>query len=293
MVRRTVGPGDPILSNLNARWFNEQQRMMNKHSPQKRRRDIDNDPESTLFVLDETNPTEVGWLEPVVITGAQFDPGTDASDPIKARVIAKCKKPASGVDITDDNWGISLSPVMATMTGRMVLQGLVWAKFTKTDSAHKYVYLDTTTYTLKSRANGPARIVSHTITSGSDGYGLIRMGMGGAANTKIFRSASAVPARTGSSSPYTMGSISATEWEVVDVSGTIKLQSTVRTENVYNIDPKSIPANTFLRTTLVNGYNIVEAITKDIRVSTYDFQLTYSPENAGWVNWATGGPCLP
>lgn len=286
-----VAKGDPILPRMTAQWFNSTLQNPQQRPPGNRTR-VEEDYDHIKYKLDETGTTEVGWLEPVVITGTAIEPSGAAGHPAMARVIAKCKKPASGVAFENDNWGISLSPVYAGQTGDMVVSGVTWAKIERTDSGHRYVNIDVSSYTLKSRSSGPARILSFIAESGTVGYGLIRLGIGSPSSSKIYLCTSDIPARTGSGTPFTPGSLSCTRYELYDDGGTIKLRSTMLSDMIYNFDKKIVPSGTLFRAVEVDGYATVDAPIKDLRINGYNYDLLRSLDApAGWETWATGGAC--
>jgi 3D (Asp-Asp-Asp) domain-containing protein len=241
---------------------------------------------------DETE--DIAWLEPGIIMDGHLLPGSDPDDVTKLTIVAQLRKPTEN-NIRDDNWGIALGHLTPGVPGRMCVAGVTWAKFERTDPNHEYVYLDTVDLKLKSSDGGSSRIISHSVTTGTEGYGLIRLGAG-VASAKIFWVASGITARASGSFPtadLTMGTGVGDLCKVVTSAGTVKIKWTAGERNLYNMDPRAIPAGSFCRAVPIDGYYVVEAVMKSVRVNNLDLELTVSSEYSTWVPWHTGAECPP
>lgn len=284
--------GQNLLDFLTTDWYNKSVKSKGR---QPQPRPVTNIPHyDWIDVVLHPNETEgIGWLEPALLLGSYFTPGTDPDDPTKLSIVGEIRKPTEG-NARDDNWVIMQNPIAPGGPGRAVVHGITWAKFDKTDPNHEHVYLDTIDLKLKSGHTGNATIISHTVTTGVEGYGLIRMGTG-ASSTKIFWADNGVTARGSASFPtsdFTMGYANAAMCKVVTVGGVVKIRWTDVVKTIYNMDPKAIPVGTLCRAIPIDGAYVVEAIMKDVRVNGLNLELNYSPEGTGWVPWHTGSECV-
>lgn len=161
---RPAAPGSPILQHLTSKWYNKT--LLPGKGPGTTPVFGEQQHDHVLCFL-KADSTEVGWFEPVIFSGSALTPGTTATDPTKATLVPEIIKP------TDEPgaWGIAQSIIAPGCVGTVAAAGITWAKFTRTNTNHKYV--DLTGDSLTSTYSGPARIISFTATSGNEGYGLI------------------------------------------------------------------------------------------------------------------------
>lgn len=169
-MTKAVRSGSPLKGNLTADWFNRVSRELTSQEPT--RNGLNVYTQAVPTYLNEANTVTINQFEPVSVSGTLFTPENDPNDTVKQFINVSAKKPASGVQLT--NFGIAQQPIQGTFIGNVVFQGLTWAYIERTDSNHKFVKIDTTSYTLKSCEHiTKAYIVSFTATSGNFGYALL------------------------------------------------------------------------------------------------------------------------
>jgi len=251
---RPATPGQPLGQLITAQWFNKLNQMMGQKTPfQPQTQPIVPDNIEPDFVLDESTGTSVTAHKPVVITGSLFTPENSTADIVKNSLIVKCKIPAALVDIDEVNWGVTTTPqTVGGPSGKVVVSGIVWALFEKSDPGHKYVELNTTTYTLKSTSSKTkARIISHTDFGSGVGYGMLLLS-GGAAGDP------------GESSPFAAFTLTAT------LAGTIGATSANATVNTTN-DPANPATITVTNLLPYRGYIGCKGIAVKLTIATVDY----------------------
>lgn len=169
MPHKPAKVGDEVFQHLNTRTVNEIYRMLDeKKKPQRPLPRIVGS-EIVLPAVTTADSTAQGWHEGVAVINSKIKPAYDDSPAFKNIYLEVSNNWSV---MTEDNWGVALTPTGISTNTKVQLIGCVWMKFTQVRSVHRRVTVNLVDEVFESSDAGKASIIVPS-SGGTAGYGLV------------------------------------------------------------------------------------------------------------------------